>query len=82
MKRALPYLILMLVFTLVMTLDADAQCAMCKKVAEGKDVVNKGSVAKNLNGAILYLMAIPYFALAFIFRAQIASFFRSRFKKG
>src|SRR5690606_28369818 len=39
--------------------DVDAQCAMCKAVAESNGAAG-GSVANGLNGGILYLMAFPY----------------------
>ena len=51
--------------------DTFAQCAMCRKNAEGSNI------AKGLNTGILYLMAIPYFMIAFIFREQIKSLFKS-----
>jgi len=79
-KKALPYLLILALLVLVIQ-DADAQCAMCKKVAEGKDPKSYGSVAKNLNSAILYLMTVPYIALAFIFRDQIKSLIRGLRKK-
>ena len=65
------------VLIILFSVDAEAQCAMCKKVAEGKNS-SGGSVARGLNPAILYLMTVPYLAITFIFRKQIVSFFRSR----
>lgn len=70
------FLSIVVLFILFST-DVEAQCSMCRKVAEGKGV--KGAnIAKNLNYAILYLMAIPYLALAFIFRKQIKGLIRAR----
>jgi hypothetical protein len=57
--------------------DAQAQCAMCKKVADDASTADNGNVAKNVNSAILYLMAVPYFALAFIFRRQLWGLYHS-----
>lgn len=59
--------------------DADAQCVMCKAVAEkGKE--DGEEMAKGLNAGILYLMAIPYTLIltlvAVFFRKRIANFFR------
>jgi hypothetical protein len=71
-------LVLVLVF---FNLDAEAQCAMCKKVAAGKDGKTGASVGRNINSAILYLMAIPYLAIGFIFRKQLGDFYRSLRKK-
>jgi hypothetical protein len=44
---------------LVFSLPADAQCAMCKAVAESSDGAGS-SIATGLNGGIMYLMAFPY----------------------
>lgn len=43
-------------FILLMSVDAHAQCAMCKAVAENND----SGVADGLNTGILYMMAFPY----------------------
>ena len=75
MKKYLP-IFLSLLLILILTTDMDAQCAMCKKVAEGKDPNSLAPVGKNINYAILYLMAVPYFAIVFIFRKQIGDFIK------
>ncbi len=46
-----------------MPLSVDAQCAMCKAVAE-TSTESGSSVATGLNGGILYLMVFPYLILA------------------
>lgn len=51
-----------------------AQCALCKANAE-TNLNNGGTIAKGLNNGILYLMAIPYLLLAFIFREQLKSLY-------
>lgn len=55
--------------------DAAAQCAMCKKNVES-NLQTGGSVGKSLNSGILYLMGIPYVLIAsmifIFFRKQIA----------
>jgi hypothetical protein len=76
MNRRHFLLLLVIIALFVLVNDADAQCAMCKKVAEGKGP-NSTSVARSLNPAILYLMSVPYFALMFIFRKQIGGAWRS-----
>lgn len=55
--------------------DADAQCAMCKAVAEtgSKDGT---SVSGGINNAILYLMVLPYILLFLLFRKKIVGFYR------
>ncbi len=76
-----------LVFFLMATLlllshDSFTQCAMCKANAE-TSLKNGSTIAKGLNSGILYLMAIPYLMLAFIFREQLKSLYfklKSRFR--
>lgn len=40
---------------------ADAQCVMCKAVAE--DSAAEGAVGRGINQGILYIMAVPYILL-------------------
>ncbi len=51
-----------------------AQCAMCKASAES-DLNNGGSIAKELNTGILYLMSLPYLIIMiggyFFFKKQV-----------
>ncbi len=56
---------------------ADAQCAMCKAVAEsGSEQDGMRSVGEQLNTGILYLMIIPYIIFFFLFRKRVVRFFR------
>lgn len=43
----------------------DAQCVMCKAVAE--DSAADGGLGAGLNRGILYLMAVPYILLSALF---------------
>ena len=61
MRTLLPCAIAL--FMLVLTMDAEAQCVMCKAVAE--DSAEDGSLGRGLNSGILYLMGIPYAIMAF-----------------
>lgn len=61
MRRMLPCALVLLL--LVLTVDAEAQCVMCKAVAE--DSAEDGSLGRGLNSGILYLMGIPYAIMAF-----------------
>lgn len=54
----------------------EAQCAMCKAAVESSQG-QANSVAGGINKGILYLMVIPYFLLAFIFRKQLAALWRN-----
>ena len=49
---------LVLIFTLVISLSSQAQCAMCKASNEGNPEVGGG-----LNSGIEYIMVIPYILL-------------------
>lgn len=56
--------------------ELHAQCAMCKAAAETSMKEDAGSIARGLNSGILYLMAVPYLMIAFIFRKQLFKLFR------
>ena len=43
---------------MLMLTDLDAQCVMCKAVAE--DSAAEGAVGRGINQGILYIMAVPY----------------------
>ena len=53
--------ILFFVF-LLLSQNADAQCAMCKAVVEA-NLDSGGSIGAGLNDGILYLMAMPYISI-------------------
>ncbi|HOZ86609.1 MAG TPA: hypothetical protein PL029_02570 [Bacteroidia bacterium] len=44
---------------------------MCKQAAESSMKSNPNSMARSLNSGILYLMAVPYLMILFIFRKQL-----------
>ena len=66
---------------LLLSLDAGAQCAMCKQAAESSLKSNPNSMARSLNSGILYLMAVPYLMLGFIFRKQLIQLWKKFIKK-
>jgi hypothetical protein len=68
-------------FLIISSLDISAQCAMCKEAAESSLKNDPKSMARSLNSGILYLMAVPYLMIMFIFRKQIANLWRSKFGK-
>lgn len=72
MKR-IPVLLFSLI-AILMTLDAGAQCAMCKANVES-NLKEGGSIGSALNPAIIYLMMAPYILLMlgayFFYRKQI-----------
>lgn len=61
--------------------SANAQCAMCRAVAEESMYDDTYGFAMGLNAGIIMLMLIPYLLLSALFiiffRKQISGFFRS-----
>lgn len=53
---------LLVLLFLAITLGLDAQCVMCRAVAEDASKQD-GIVGTGINNAILYLMGIPYLLL-------------------
>lgn len=80
MKKIFAASATLLLFMLLLTDFAGAQCAMCRATAETAANDNKG-IGEGLNLGIVYLMLVPYVLLgtiAFIFfRKKILAFFRS-----
>ncbi len=62
-------LLLMLFF--LVSLPAEAQCAMCRAVLESEET---GQTAKGINNGIVYLMIFPYLLMAgigyFIYKSR------------
>jgi hypothetical protein len=81
MRKSFFYLIFIGAFLFVFQIDLHAQCAMCKQAAESSLKVNPNSMARSLNSGILYLMAVPYLLIAFIFRKQLFQLWKRVFKK-
>lgn len=44
----------------IIQFNVNAQCAMCKRVAESSQGDNDNKAGKGLNTGILYLLSIPY----------------------
>ena len=49
---------------LFFSLDAEAQCAMCKASIESSVKEGEASVGAGINNGILYIMGIPYLLIA------------------
>ena len=80
MKR---FFLLIVVFAFIwigFSLDADAQCAMCKATAESATDNIDESIGEGLNKGILYLMGIPYalliLSVLIFFRKPLKRFYR------
>ncbi|MEP2238779.1 MAG: hypothetical protein ABJI22_10505 [Maribacter sp.] len=57
-------ILLVVVMFLLIPVDAEAQCAMCRAVLESE---SSGKAAEGINNGIVYLMAIPYVLVAGLF---------------
>ena len=59
--------------------DMQAQgCSQCKMLAEQSAEAGEASFGSNINKGILFLMAIPYILLFFLFRKKLAVLFRKK----
>lgn len=65
---------ILFVLLFISNANSFAQCAMCKTSVES-DLNNGGSIGKELNTGILYLMTLPYIILMlgayFFFKKQV-----------
>ena len=57
-------LLLFTLFFIGSAVEVEAQCVMCKAVAE--DSAAEGAVGRGINQGILYIMAIPYVLLGIL----------------
>lgn len=74
--RSQHYIVVFVVLVLLLIPGfSEAQCAMCKQAAASSLENDPRSMARSLNSGILYLMAVPYVMLAFIFRKQLKAVF-------
>ena len=53
-----------LLIALLIPADMNAQCAMCRAVLESS---GENNLAEGINDGIVYLMAIPYILVGFLF---------------
>lgn len=70
------FIVALVIFLMFLQPEMQAQCAMCKQAAETSLKSNPNSMARSLNSGILYLMAVPYIMLAFIFRKQLVQLWK------
>jgi hypothetical protein len=66
MKKTLLVFALSLCFGTVTTLSSFAQCAMCQAVIESNMSTGEHTIGSGINTGILYLLAMPYAAIALI----------------
>ena len=73
MKKTVSLLLILIVICLFCP-DIDAQCAMCKQVAEDASDQSGAAIGLGLNNGIKYLLVIPYI----LFGIFVLVFFRKK----
>ncbi|MBI2257489.1 MAG: hypothetical protein HYU67_01150 [Flavobacteriia bacterium] len=74
--------ILIIIFVTVYFNEVFSQgCSQCKLMAKQGSELDENSFGSNINNGILYLLAIPYLLIIFLFRKKIVYFFRTMFQK-
>ena len=69
---------LVLAVFLVTELAFGQGCSQCKLMAEQGSELDEASFGSNINYGILYLMAMPYIIVFFLFRKKIFLFFKGK----
>lgn len=64
MKKQLFTCVITLILFLGLSIDVEAQCAMCKAVLESNMQSGEDAMGKGINGGIMYIMFMPYILLA------------------
>jgi hypothetical protein len=74
---------IVLIFAILLIADITfgQGCSQCKLMAEQGSELDEASFGSNINYGILYLMAMPYIIVSFLFRKKIFQFIKSRIKK-
>lgn len=64
MKSSTIYSFFGLAFLMGLSIDAEAQCAMCKAVLESNMQSGEDALGKGINEGIIYIMFVPYILMA------------------
>lgn len=64
MKSSTVYSFFGLVLLMVLSIDVEAQCAMCKAVLESNMQSGEDALGKGINEGIIYIMFVPYILMA------------------
>jgi hypothetical protein len=69
---------LLILFVLLLAVDLawGQGCSQCRMMSEQGTEMGEESFTSNINTGILYLMAVPYLLLMFLFRNRIIGFFK------
>ncbi|MFI5203119.1 MAG: hypothetical protein ACHQF2_01385 [Flavobacteriales bacterium] len=66
----------LLLTAMLLSMDTDAQCAMCKASLEAASKEVDMNIGEQVNSGILYLMVIPYLVFFIFFRKKIRTLLR------
>jgi hypothetical protein len=76
MLKTFKFILLITIITFTIGFDALGQgCSQCRMLSEQGSELSANSFGSSINSGILYLMAMPYFILMFLFRKQIKALF-------
>lgn len=78
MKKAIVFLLLVLLVTEV---SWGQGCSQCRMLSDQSSELGEDAFTSNINIGILYLMVVPYLLLMFLFRKRILRFLKSLFGK-
>jgi len=78
MKKYLVSLLFTASLLMLFAPDSNAQCAMCKRIAETDKQTKTADRGRSLNNGILYLLSIPYLLGA----AGAIAWYKNRKKTG
>ena len=73
-------MVLLLVLLFVVDFAFGQGCSQCRLVMEQASEADENSFGSNINKGILFLMAIPYLIIMFLFRHHIIRFVKQLFK--
>ena len=59
-KKYISVIVVFMMLLLSVPKVSDAQCAMCRRIAETNMENNSNKVGKGLNNGILYMLCFPY----------------------
>ncbi|MFB6306461.1 MAG: hypothetical protein ABEH43_05650 [Flavobacteriales bacterium] len=80
LKKFFTTITFIFILFIIITGDLNAQCALCKAVAENSTTSTNGT--NGLNAGILYIMSMPYLLMALItlfYRKKILHFLKQLF---
>jgi len=78
MKKSI---LLLIVALLAVDMAWGQGCSQCRMLSEQGSELGEDAFTSNINTGILYLMAVPYLLVMFLFRKRIGRFVKRAFAK-